>query len=151
VSAGLGLRSNAIAVSGRLLSRSTFRVYSRGTSRTSLGAARGSGDTGIDAAPSIHQPTARTGSAAEALSFEQIARGALAGRRHSLIVCSFAMPLIDASWLPALLSQLASVTPRLLILTPHKRPNIRLDWGWRLGDEILHERVRTRIYAVHAP
>lgn len=94
---------------------------------------------------------ARTGSAAEALSFEQIARGALAGRRHSLIICSFAMHLIDTSWLPALLSQLALVAPRLLILTPHKRPNIPPAWGWQLVDEIQLERVRTRMYAVHAP
>ena len=34
---------------GRLLSRSTFHVYSRGTSRTSLGAVGGSGETGVDA------------------------------------------------------------------------------------------------------
>lgn len=94
---------------------------------------------------------ARTGNPAEALSFEQIARGALAGRRHTLIVCSFAMHLIDTSWLPALLSQLALVAPRLLILTPHKRPSVRPAWGWRLVDEIHLERVRTRIYAVHTP
>lgn len=94
---------------------------------------------------------ARTGGAAEPLSFEQIARGALAGRRHSLIVCSFAMHLIDTSWLPALLSQLALVAPRLLILTPHKRPDIRPAWGWRLADEIQLERVRIRLHAVHTP
>lgn len=94
---------------------------------------------------------ARTGSPAEALSFEQIAGGALAGRRHSLIVCSFAMHLIATSWLPALLLQLATVAPALLILTPHKRPAIRPAWGWRLDDELLHERVRARIYAAHPP
>jgi len=92
---------------------------------------------------------ARTGTTAEALSFEQIASGALAGRRHSLIVCSFAMHLIETSWLPPLLLQLACVAPRLLILTPHKRPNIRPAWGWHLDDELLLERVRARIYAVH--
>ena len=89
---------------------------------------------------------ARTGRAAEAWSFEQIAAGALAGRQYSLIVCSFAMHLIDASWLPGLLRQLALLSDRLLILTPHKRPEIRPAWGWRLEDEFLHERVRVRLY-----
>lgn len=94
---------------------------------------------------------ARTGGEAEALSFEQIAGGALAGRRHSLIICSFAMHLIATSWLPALLTQLALVAPRLVILTPHKRPTIRPAWGWRLADEIQLDRVRARLYMVHTP
>ena len=92
---------------------------------------------------------ARTGRAAEAFSFEQIASGAIAGpsgRRYSLIVCSFAMHLIDESWLPALLAQLGMISDRLLILTPHKRPEFKAAWGWRLEGEFVHERVRVRLY-----
>ncbi len=89
---------------------------------------------------------ARTGQQVESLSFEQIAAGALAGRSYSLIVCSFAMHLIDVSWLPALLSQLGMISDRLLILTPHKRPEIKAEWGWRLEDELVIERVRARLY-----
>lgn len=88
----------------------------------------------------------RTGQAAEALSFEQIAEGALAGRAYSLIVCSFALHLLEASRLPALLFRLAESAPHLLILTPHKRPAVKAAWGWALEDELVIERVRARVY-----
>ncbi len=88
----------------------------------------------------------RTGKAAESYGFEQIASGALAGRSYSLIVCSFAMHLIEESWLPALLAELRMISDRLLILTPHKRPEFKADWGWRLEDEFVHERVRVRLF-----
>ena len=89
---------------------------------------------------------ARCGQAAESLSFEQIADGALSGRRWSLIVCSFALHLLQASRLAGTLTQLALCAPELWVLTPHKRPEIRESWGWRLVDEIVVERVRGRAY-----
>jgi hypothetical protein len=89
----------------------------------------------------------RTGKTAESFSFEQIASGALHGRHYSLIVCSFAMHLIETSWLPTLLTELGMISNHLLILTPHKRPEIKSDWGWKLIDEFVHRRVRTRIYS----
>jgi 2-polyprenyl-3-methyl-5-hydroxy-6-metoxy-1,4-benzoquinol methylase len=89
---------------------------------------------------------ARTGQSAEAISFEQIAAGALDGRHYGLIVCSFAMHLIDESWLPALLAQLGLLGDCLLILTPHKRPEIKAAWGWMLEGEFVLDRVRARLY-----
>jgi 2-polyprenyl-3-methyl-5-hydroxy-6-metoxy-1,4-benzoquinol methylase len=89
---------------------------------------------------------ARTGQAAESVSFEQIAAGALAGRSYSLIVCSFAMHLIEVSRLPGLLAQLGLISNRLLILTPHKRPEIKADWGWVAEAELIVSRVRARLY-----
>ena len=88
----------------------------------------------------------RTGAAAERLSFADIAAGALAGRRYSLIVCSFALHLCEPSRLPALAYQLGRVSDGLLILTPHKKPEIRPEWGWELAGESLAERVRSRWY-----
>lgn len=88
----------------------------------------------------------RTGQTAEAFTFEQIAEGALGRRVYSLIVCSFALHLLDPSWLPALLAQLQRSAPRLLILTPHKRPELKPTWGWRLLGELQHKRVRARLY-----
>jgi len=90
----------------------------------------------------------RTGLPAEQISFEGIAEGALAGRSYSLIVCSFAMHLIDRSWLPALLAQLAQISENLWILTPHKRPEIRPEWGWMPTGEMVHKRIRIRQYKV---
>lgn len=89
---------------------------------------------------------ARTGQAAEGFGFEQIAEGALAGRSYSLIVCSFAMHLLPVSRLPALLFRLAELAPHLLILTPHKRPELKQAWGWELAQEVVLERVRARFY-----
>jgi len=89
---------------------------------------------------------ARTGQPAEALSFEAIAGGALDGRRYSLVVCSYALHLLDASRLPRLAYQLSRVAGALLVLTPHKRPVLRSDWGWILTGEMVVERVRARSY-----
>lgn len=89
---------------------------------------------------------ARTGQAAEPFSFEAIAAGALAGRSYSLIVCSFALHLLPISRLPELLFRLAELAPQLLILTPHKRPELKPAWGWTLTQETVLERVRARLY-----
>lgn len=89
---------------------------------------------------------ARTGQAAEAFSFADVAEGALAGRQYSLVVCSFALHLAEVSRLPGLLFRLAEIAPQLLILTPHKRPELKPAWGWQLAEEMVVERVRTRLY-----
>ncbi|HQR33245.1 MAG TPA: class I SAM-dependent methyltransferase [Blastocatellia bacterium] len=89
---------------------------------------------------------ARTGKHAEAFSFEDVAAGALSGRRYSLVACSFAMHLLEESWLPSLLFQLGEISDSLLILTPHKRPELKAEWGLTLLDEFMIERVRARLY-----
>jgi hypothetical protein len=90
---------------------------------------------------------ARTGRRAETFSFEQIAGGALDGRSYSLIICSFGLHLIAVSWLPSLLARLGLISDRLLVVTPHKRPAIKSEWGWTLEDELIIERVRARNYS----
>jgi len=90
---------------------------------------------------------ARTGQKAGRESFEAIAAGALRGRNYSLIICSFAMHLLEPSRLPMLAMELTQISPALLILTPHKRPEIRHDWGWKLAKETVQQRVRARVYA----
>jgi 2-polyprenyl-3-methyl-5-hydroxy-6-metoxy-1,4-benzoquinol methylase len=90
---------------------------------------------------------ARTGRPCEEMSFADVAAGSLAGRSYSLVVCSFALHLAEPSRLPAVCWQLAQAAGQLLVLTPHKRPAIREDWGWRLTHERVGERVRARVYA----
>ncbi|NOT60139.1 MAG: class I SAM-dependent methyltransferase [Acidobacteria bacterium] len=87
---------------------------------------------------------ARTGQAAEGFDFAAIAAGALRGRQYSLIVCSFALHLTEASRLPLLAFELSELAPQLLVLTPHKRPLLKPEWGWRLREETVIERVRAR-------
>jgi SAM-dependent methyltransferase len=86
----------------------------------------------------------RTGSHCEKLGFEEIAAGAISNRRFSLIVCSFAMHLCEASRLAALALQLSEIAPAMIIVTPHKRPMLRESWGWTLEDEFVRQRVRAR-------
>ena len=88
----------------------------------------------------------RTGKPALRFTFRDIAGGALHGEKYTLIVCSFALHLAEASVLPVLCQQLAAISDTLVVLTPHKRPDLKTAWGWELQDEFLHERVRTRLY-----
>ena len=88
----------------------------------------------------------RTGRLAEKLTFADVAAGALAGRRYTLMVCSYALHLCEPSRLPAVAQQLSLVGEVLLILTPHKRPVIKPQWGWYLVGEEVSERVRGRLY-----
>ena len=89
---------------------------------------------------------ARTGHPAEPLTFADVSAGALSGRRYSLVVCSFALHLAEPSRLPGIAWALAQVAPALLILTPHKRPVLRPEWGWRLSAEFVQDRIRARLY-----
>lgn len=91
----------------------------------------------------------RTGKPAEQYRFEEIEQGFLSGRSYTTIVCSFALHLVEPSRLPTLLYQLSRMAPSLLVITPHKRPEIRPQWGWRFCHEMLIERVRGRCYQSH--
>ncbi|HWE92742.1 MAG TPA: class I SAM-dependent methyltransferase [Tepidisphaeraceae bacterium] len=88
----------------------------------------------------------RTGNVAGRQTFQDIAASTLAGRHYSLIVCSFAMHLVERSRLPGLCAALSEIGDALLILTPHKRPEIRESWGWTLTREMVVQRVRSRLY-----
>jgi methyltransferase family protein len=79
-------------------------------------------------------------------TFEEIAAGRLAGRTYSLIVCSFAMHLVEPSRLAQLAYQLSVLSKHLLIITPHKRPQLGPEWGWELTHEMVLHRVRSRLY-----
>ena len=80
-------------------------------------------------------PTNRArGVAPSGSTFADIAADALSGREYSLIVCSFALHLCEPSRLPALAFELARAADAMLILTPHKKPEIRAclrDGRWR--------------------
>lgn len=88
----------------------------------------------------------RTGNSAEPYSFEQITEGVLADRYYSTIFCSFALHLVNTSRLPLLAYQLSLIAKSLVIITPHKRPSLKTEWGWEFQDEVLLERVRSRLY-----
>ncbi|HWE01897.1 MAG TPA: class I SAM-dependent methyltransferase [Tepidisphaeraceae bacterium] len=89
---------------------------------------------------------ARTAVVAERIAFAEISAGAVRDRRYSLMVCSFALHLCEPSRLPGLMYALGQIGDDLLVITPHKRPEIRKSWGWEKVGESLIERVRVRHY-----
>ena len=88
----------------------------------------------------------RTGKPAEKYTFAEISTGIIADRKYSLIIISFALHLLEESRLPIFLYQVSLITDSLIIITPHKRPEIKSQLGWNLIDEILFNRVRVRLY-----
>lgn len=77
---------------------------------------------------------------------------------YTLTICSFALHLISGSELWACLDALTRKSKWLLIISPHKKPEIKTSWGWERWDtktwnrdetdvaEIVQERVRGRLY-----
>ncbi|KAI3603083.1 hypothetical protein WG66_014943 [Moniliophthora roreri] len=78
-----------------------------------------------------------------------------------MVVCSFALHLVESpSELFSLLWELSTKARWLVVLAPHKKPEIKEGWGWSkwnvdtwseasMNDhagEILHERVHCRAY-----
>lgn len=98
---------------------------------------------GID--PYTHESyLKRTGKKAHKYTFEDIAKGSIKDHRYDLIICSFALHLTDKSRLPDICYALSEISSKLLILTPHKRPEIK--WHWKLIGEHVFNRVRARWY-----
>ncbi len=92
--------------------------------------------------------TERTGQECLPFSFESICHGEcfFEPDSFSAVICSFALHLLDESYLPAILAVLASWSPVLIVLSPHKRPHIRPEWGWKIESEHVDNRVRFRRY-----
>lgn len=68
-------------------------------------------------------------------------------RPIALTVCSYAMHLCDLPRLPILATHLAMSSKYLLIFTPHKRPVLKPEWGWKkVGKDLVMERTRARLY-----
>lgn len=70
-----------------------------------------------------------TGRAAESFTFQDVGAGLLSdeGRSYHLVVCSYAMHVLEPSFLFPTLQQLALVAAHLLILAPHKLPRVRTE------------------------
>ena len=65
---------------------------------------------------------------------------------YDTIVCSFALHLCPESMLPILLYQLSLKCNKLIILTPHKRPNCNNIYGWKLKEKIKEDKVSMCLY-----
>ncbi len=79
-------------------------------------------------------------------SFEDIINGILDNLSYDLVICSFALHLLDVSKLFICCYQLALKSNYLLILTPHKKPEIKVNMGWEIIFEIVKERIHIKLY-----
>lgn len=77
--------------------------------------------------------------------FKDIVNGKLSDKYYNIIICSFAMHLCELSMLDTLLYQLHLICDKLIILTPHKRPEIKV-W-FILEKEEKYNKVRLRVYS----
>lgn len=91
----------------------------------------------------------RCGNDALQFSFGDIADGALAARSFSAVVCSYALHLCEESRLAHVCWALRDITSNLVVITPHKRPEIRPSFGWDLDAEHRDgfHRTRLRLYS----
>jgi hypothetical protein len=79
-------------------------------------------------------------------SFEDVQAGCLQGRAFDMVMCSFAMHLLDDSRLFTTLHELSIAAKWLVLLSPHKRPHVKDGCGWQLVHSSVHERVHVRLY-----
>lgn len=86
-----------------------------------------------------------TGKKALKFTFKEIALGSLEGFKFDTIICSFAMHLCEQSMLNQVLFQLTQISKKLIIITPHKKPEINN--FWKLEKEIILNKVRLREYS----
>lgn len=103
----------------------------------------------VGADPYTHQAyERRVGKPAERFSFRDIQDGHLEDRKFTLVISSFALHLLtDKSKLWATITQLSFSTKHLIILTPHKRPEIPdFTMGFVKTEELRAERIRVRLY-----
>lgn len=80
-------------------------------------------------------------------SFDDIINGVLLEHRYDIIICSYAMHLIEESKLPNLCYALAQISNKMLIVSPHKKPDIKQ--AWALSGELYVNRVRSRYYVLN--
>jgi hypothetical protein len=90
--------------------------------------------------------TRRTGLACGRESFRDINVNGLDGK-YDIVICSFALHLVPQGELWGVLYALSTSARWLVVLAPHKKPEVGVETGWeRKGKEVLVERVRGRVY-----
>ena len=89
-----------------------------------------------------------TGNTVYHLSFRDIVIGKLSKQCNQCdtIICSYALHLCEESMLPVLLWQLGMIARKLIIITPHKRPDCDGISGWSLADQRKYGKTTMKLY-----
>ena len=87
--------------------------------------------------------TKRTGLPVRKDTFLDISKGSLGlTKTYDVIVCSYALHLAPVSLMSQLCLSMALVAEYLFIVSPHKFPLMREEYGW----ELLHDTTVTRVH-----
>ncbi|GHJ85729.1 hypothetical protein NliqN6_2131 [Naganishia liquefaciens] len=95
----------------------------------------------------------RTGGTCLPLSFDDIVQGKLppldaSASKYDLIICSFALHLVgDHSEMFSLLYELAQRANWMIVLAPHKKPEIKEGWGWTRWDILSWADGTAKLYS----
>ncbi|KAJ9108776.1 hypothetical protein QFC21_000096 [Naganishia friedmannii] len=96
----------------------------------------------------------RTSAPCLPLSFQDVAEGKLplpiqgSQRKYDLAICSFALHLVgDHSEMFSLLDELSRQAKWLVVLAPHKKPEIKEGWGWIRWDISTWQDGRSKLYS----
>jgi len=76
-------------------------------------------------------------------NFKYLAQNQI-NQKFDLIICSFALHLCPSDLLPSVLFQLSLISDKLLILSPHKKPDI--SHYWQLDSKLLIDKVHSKLY-----
>lgn len=91
----------------------------------------------------------RTGCECLLWSFDDILKGKLQGR-FSSIICSYGLHLVVESKLPVLVQQLKRLSDTIVIITPHKRPELEKHGLRKVFEDAVEtekgKKVRMKIY-----
>lgn len=98
---------------------------------------------GVD--PYLNKLYEKTGHSCLSYSFKDIVEGKMKDYNFDTIICSFALHLCEESMLPTLLYQLKEISNKLIVISPHKRPDCD-GMFWTLDKEIKIDRVTAKIY-----
>jgi len=99
--------------------------------------------------------------AAEKNTLDAISSASEDDHKIEMVICSFALHLVESSSeLFSLLWELSTKARWLVVIAPHKKPEIKTGWGWikwnvdewsegqpnESKGEFLHDRVHCRVY-----
>lgn len=93
-----------------------------------------------------NQYETNTGNRCIRASFKDIATGALDNKQYNTIFCSYALHLCELSMLHTVLYKLSLICSKLIIITPHKRPDLHDNIYFKQECEIEYNRTKLRAY-----
>lgn len=88
-----------------------------------------------------------TGNECIQMTFKDIVCGSLVHKRYDTIFCSYAMHLCEESMLNSLLYNISLICDTLVIITPHKRPNLsKQTYFIEHGNPIKYNKSTLKVY-----